>query len=198
MDCTQNLRIQQGKTFTRVIRWETDPLQYAAITAIDQAAPVEITAPGHGIPDGWPVAVVSVKGMTEINAKNLPPRSDEWHRAYVVGPDTIHFADVNAADYHAYVSGGYLMSYTPVDLVGFTARMKIKDRIGGTVLASFESPTDITIDTANYTITLVIAADATAAYTWLDGVYDLEMVSPAGVVTAILSGEVSVRPEVTT
>ena len=41
-------------------------------------------------------------------------------------------------------------------------------------------------------------ATDTDDFTWKTGVYDLEMVSAAGAVTAILTGKVSVTREVTT
>lgn len=56
----------------------------------------------------------------------------------------------------------------------------------------------ITLDTTRKTITLTISAADTAAMAWKKGVYDLEMVSPTGVVTALLTGNVAVTKEVTT
>ena len=45
---------------------------------------------------------------------------------------------------------------------------------------------------------LTIKQGSTAAFTWTKGVYDLEMVSAAGVVTDLLYGKVAVEQEVTT
>ena len=206
MAVQKDLAIQQGKTFALVLRWETEPVIYKPITAISQTAPVRLTVPGQGAPDGWRTAVVSVKGMTEINAKNDPPRGDDYHPVTVLDADTVEINEINASDFHAYVSGGYLRYNTPVDLTGYTGRMKIKDKVGGTVLLSTEaidSPLDvidIALDTTAKTITLTIAASATDDITWNRGVYDLEMVSSDAepVVTAILTGKVSVTREVTT
>ncbi len=270
---TKDLEVTQGSTFQRDIRWGAPPYVYSPITAITQAAPPVITAPAHGAKDGWPVAVVSVKGMTQINASN-PPKSIEYVRATVTDANTIKLNTVNAAGYGAYTSGGYVQYLTPVDLTGFTARMQIKDKIGGVVLANsasvapagslvfdntavgthtvtgtgtafssehvgrvitldsgksatitaVASATSITVTTtailsttsfatstwvlaANITITLdtvlcvisvVISAVATAAFTWTKGVYDLEAVSGTGVVTALMSGKITVSKEVTT
>lgn len=251
---TQDFVITQGKTFSQVLRWEAPPILYKPITAISKVAPVSITSATHGIPNGWRVAVVSVLGMTEINAKNTPPRATDYHQVIVVDPNTITLNDINASGYSTYTSGGYLQLNTPVVLVGFTARMTIKDRIaapnllvcttGGTTgltlptvagadgtavwsIAPAGSSRSITwtpstvvtigaiidthellrldttnarivIDTVNYTITLTVDAATTAAISWATGVYDLEMVSAANVVTGLLSGSVSVIQEVTT
>ena len=206
MAATKDLVIQQGRTFTLVLRWETTPIVYKAITAITQTAPVHMTVPGYGCPDGWRAAVTGVKGMTEINAESNNVNDRDFHAVTVVDADTLEFNDVDASGYKAYISGGYLQYNTPVDLTGYTGRMKIKDKVGGTVLLSTEaidSPLDvidIALDTTAKTITLTIAASATDDISWSRGVYDLEMVSSDAepVVTAILTGKVSVMREVTT
>lgn len=189
--------IRQGETFQRVVRWEIPPFVYKPIQSISQAAPVQIVSAAHGLVNGWRVAVVSVKGMTEINAKNDPLRSTDFNKATVINANTVELNKVNAADFSEYESGGYLKYYTPAPLAGFTARMTIKDRVGGTVLVALVSPTNIVIDDAAKTITVTIAATATAAFATGRYVYDLEMVNGA-VVTTILSGEIEVTPEVTT
>lgn len=208
-----NLTLIKGKTFSRVIRWATTPYLYKAITAITQAAPVVITSTAHSIPTGWPVTVVSVKGMTQINS--IVPADPKLfhtisHNATAASVDTISINDINSSDFSAYTSGGYIQCLTPVDMASFTARMSIKDRIGGTELFRLDTTTDvavapythdqprIAIDNANKTITLTIHAEDTAAMTFTKGVYDLELISSGGVVDLLLSGNIFVTGEVTT
>jgi len=198
-----DLVIEQGKTFSRVIRWESSVRAWKAITAIGNVAPMLVTAVGHGMPDGWRAAITDVVGMIDANAGHNPPWDSELKPATYVGVDQVSFDDVSAAGFDAYVSGGYLFYYVPVSLATMTARMKIKDQIGGTVLVSLVTPavsgSGFTIDDTNKTITLSISATDTAAFTWTEGVYDLEMVdSSDGSVVAILSGSVTVTDEVTT
>lgn len=199
MAASKNFVVEQGKTFSQVLRWETTPYVYKAISAITNAAPCRVTSSLHGIPEGWRCAVVSVKGMTDINAANTPPKDKDYHAVHVVDANTVEFNDINSSDFKVYTSGGYLQFYTPVDLSGFTARMAVKDKVGGTVLVTLTTENGgITLDTVNKKITLTISATDTAAFSWKTGVYDLEMVSPAGVVTALVSGKVTVTQEVTT
>ena len=200
MAANKDFVIEQGRTFQHVLRWEAPPYIYKPITAITANAPARITSAAHGIPDGWRVAVVSVKGMTQINAANNPPKAADFKRATVVDANTIELNDVNSADYKAYTSGGFIQLLTPVDMTGFTARMSIKDKIGGAVLLSLTTANSgIAIDNASKTISLYISAtDTEAITTWTKGVYDLELVSSGGVVTALLAGKVSVVKEVTT
>lgn len=204
MSCqSKNLDILQGKTFTLIVRWETLPLIYKAITAITAASPVSITAAGHGLPDGWRTAVVSAGGMRQINAKHWPLGDADFHQASVTNANTITLNDTNSADYTAYTSGGSLVYYTPVDLASFTARMQIRatqastDIILSLTTSGVAPLTGITLDNTAKTITLLISATDTAALTALAGVYDLELVSPTGVVTQLLAGNVTITDEVT-
>ena len=205
MAVSKDLTIQQGKTFALVLRWETEPVVRKAISGIsfDGGSP-RITAAGHGVPDGWRCTLYGVKGPKQLNAENNPPRSDDYHAATVLDADTIELNEINPYDergneWPAYVSGGYLQYNTPADLAGYTARMAIKDKIGGTVLHSMTTENDgIALDNTKKTITLTVAATETDDFVWTRGVYDLEMVSPTGVVTALISGRVSISKEVTT
>jgi hypothetical protein len=191
-----DITIAMGKTLVKTLRWEAPPIIYRPITGITQSAPVTITCPTHGVPTGWRVAVVSVKGMTDINAENTPPKAKDYHKASAVDGDTLTINDINSSGYKAYTTGGYVQYNTPVDMTGFTARMQIKDRVGGTVLLDV-SPY-IALDNSEKKITITIPAAITEAITFTKGVYDLEMASPAGVVTELLSGSVVVTKEVTT
>lgn len=197
-----NLTIVQGKTFKQLVRWETEPVIYKPITAITQAAPVSITATAHGLPDGWRAAIQSVKGMTQINASVAAPKAPkdkDYHKVTVVDANTLTLNDVNSLSFSAYTSSGTLIYNTPQPLTGYTARMSIKDKVGGTELVSLTTANSgIVIDTAAYTILLTLTATATAAFDWTSGVYDLEMVSNTGEVELLLFGNVSVTKEVTT
>ena len=196
--------VRAGATFSHILRWETLPVVYKAITGIAQTAPVRITCPAHEVTDGWRVAIVSVKGMTQINAQSPTPRTGDYRPANVLDSNTIELNAVNAANFSAYTSGGYVQYNTPVDLSLCTARMKIKDAIDGTLLASTESADaplntiTISLDNVYKTITITIPAATTAGFSWLTGVYDIEIQAPSGVVTALLAGTISVTPEITT
>lgn len=191
--------IQKGSTFSRIIRWETAPYTYSAITAVTKAGPVAITAAAHGLRDGWRAAVSSVGGMRQLNAKAFPPRGTDFHRATRVDANTVTLNDVDSTVYTTYTSGGYLVAYTPQSLAGYTARMQVRATVAatGTPLVSLVSPTDIALDDTEHTITITISATATAAYTFASGVYSLEMVSGAGVVTQLQAGAVTITDEVT-
>lgn len=196
----QNLAIVQGSTFSQTLRWETLPFLFATISAISNTAPVRITTTGaHNILDGWRVAVVDAEGLTELNAASNPPKATDFRQATLVDTTHIEFNPISAAGFEAYTSDGYLQWYTPHDLTGYTARMAIKNKVGGTVLLSLTTENGgIELDDSAKTITLNISATDTAALTWTTGTYDLEMVSSTGVVTPLMYGSVSVTKEITT
>ena len=199
MATTKDIRVRQGKTFSMVVRWEVPPIVYKPITAVLQSAPVRITAANHDLPDGWRVAVTSIKGMIELNSDPARISTRDYHPATVLDTSTIELNDINAAGFKPYVSGGYVQYNTPVDLTGFTARMSVRAYKGGPVelLSLTTENGGIAIDPAAYSITLNISATDTETFAWKGEVYDLEVVQGA-VVTALLAGKVTVSKEVTT
>ena len=194
------ISIKKGKTFSRVYHPASLPHVFKAITSISQTAPVVIGAPGHGLVDGQYAAVVSVKGMTQINASVSPPALSNYHKVTVIDPNTISINDINAAEFRAYTSGGYLQYFTPLDMAGCSARRTIKDEVGGTVLLELTTGNGaLTIDDVNHTITETISAAVTEAITWDCGVSDMELETAAGVVFELVAMEqVEIVDEVTT
>ena len=205
MATNKDLTILQGKTFSLVLRWETSPVVHKAISAISLAngAP-RLTVTAHGLTSGWRSAVQRVLGMTPINAKSSPPKDKDYHQVTVIDPNTIELNDVSPVDengdeWPAYISGGFILYNTPASLASFTARMSIKDKVGGTLLHSLTTENGgIALDDVNKTITLTIQPADTEAFTWKKGVYDLEMVSGTGVVTLTMYGQIAISKEVTT
>ena len=201
----KDFEILIGSTWGYVIRWGTTPIVRKPITNIDLSlgAP-RLSVSSHGLFDGWGVAVYGVKSPRQINAVNNPPEGSDYHSATVIDTGTIELNDVtpvdeNGQEWPAYTSGGFIQYDTPVDLTGYTARMSIKDKIGGAVLHSLTTENGgIVIDPAAKTIFLSIPAATTEDFTWSRGVYDLEMVSSAGKVTRIISGRIALSREVTT
>ena len=180
-----------GETFRPVIRWATPELVSTAISAISQTAPVVVTAVGHGTPAGWPVAVVSARGMLQINAPRFPPRAGDWHAATVMTADTVKLNDVNSADFSAYTSGGFLVRQKPVSLTGVTVRLVIRDApLNGAILATLTEVVGITVDQTAFTISPRLE---TAALSWTVGYYDLEVTDPSTTITQVLTGTITIQ-----
>lgn len=193
-----DLTIYQGKTFSVVLRWATEPYIYRPITGIARSAPVRLTVPAHGMPDGWRFAVTAVNRLTQLNARKAPPDPKDYHEATVVDADTVEINNISSLTMPEYQDGGVIQYLTPVDMTGMSARMKIADKVGGTTLLSLHTDTgEITLDAAAYTVTLRLAPAVTEELAWVRGVYDLEIFN-ASDVFLLCYGAVAVAKEVTT
>lgn len=87
----------------------------------------------------------------------------------------------------------------PIDLTDWTARMQIRRSFGSTT-ALLELTTEnggIALGGSAGTITVVITDAQSALLTPATLKYDLEMISPSGVVERLLQGAITNRPEVT-
>ena len=87
---------------------------------------------------------------------------------------------------------------TLMDLTGYTARMQIRnlpaDDVGSSVLAT----ATVTVDIPTSIVTARINADITQAFTWSQGVYDLEIDGGApDKVYCIARGRAGLSKEVT-
>ena len=174
------LKITKGSTFRDVLRWGSGETVFKRGT-LAASAPITVTCTGHGLVDGWPIQVEEHPNIS----------ATKYHLVSVVNSGTFILPKLNGTSYK---SGIYTLRWAaPVDLTGYTARMQIKDKVGGTVICT---PT-ITLNNTAKTITREISAATTAALTAKRGVYDLEMVN-GDYVVKIDSGTVVIADEVTT
>lgn len=82
----------------------------------------------------------------------------------------------------------------PLDVTGWSVR--------GQIRLTHDSPTTVYDLGPHLTVTgtaveLVIPAEASSAWVWRWGVYDVEIVDPGGSPTRLIQGSVGVSPEVT-
>ncbi|HEY9704128.1 MAG TPA: hypothetical protein V6C58_16880 [Allocoleopsis sp.] len=186
-----NFKVYQGSTFNEVLRWESSTKVYKPISGISQSAPVVIQVAGHGIPVGWRAKVTNVSGMKEINMADYAVVSE-------VTNDSITFNNINALAYTAYTSGGVVEYNQPNSLAGMTARMQIREKQSSTSIIK-ELTTEnggISIDNTNKTITILISATDTAAFTFKTAVYSMELINGA-TVTPFIFGDLTLVTEIT-
>jgi hypothetical protein len=88
---------------------------------------------------------------------------------------------------------------TPVDLTGYTARMKVAEDYDSTPALSLTSSpaAGLTLGGTAGTIRIVITDEQTATLAIESGKYDLELEAADGTVRRLLRGNVSVLQEVT-
>ena len=86
----------------------------------------------------------------------------------------------------------------PVNLTDYTARMQVRQRyVSTSTVLSLTSASGITLGGSSGTIVVTASATTMAGISSGEYVYDLEMVASNGVVTRLVQGTFTVRPEVT-
>ena len=191
-----NYKIYQGTTFRETLRWESQTKGYANISAITKAAPCVITTQSnHTIPVNWRVRVVGVSGMKEVNVTG----EDDYYIATNTTSNTVTLNQVNSSNYTAYTSGGVIEYNLPIPLVGYTAQMQIRETLDSTstIIELTNTNGGIIIDTNDSTISIFITAAQTRAFTFPTAVYSLELTDSSGVVTTLVTGNLTLVQEVT-
>ena len=192
-----NFKVYQGSTFQEVLRWESATKTYATISGISKAAPCVITV-NNGQPTppvNWRVRVTGVIGMKEINQLS----DSDYYLTSAISSNNITINTINSAAYTTYTSGGIVEWNTPVPLAGYTAKMQIRESIDSStvILELTTANSGIVIDTTNYTIGINMTSTQTAAFTFINAVYSLELTNVGGAVQTFVNGNLSLVPEVT-
>lgn len=187
-----NLKVYQGSTHKEVLRWESGEKVYIPITLINNSAPIQITAPNHKLTNGWRVKITNVSGMTDIN------NTSTYYPVSVIDSDNIEINSINAIGFKTYTSGGVLEYNNPMNLTGYSARMQIRSKVSddAVILELTSANNEIIIDDINNTITMVLSATQTAAFTFQTAVYSMELVNGVEVIP-FLTGSISLVQEVT-
>lgn len=189
----QDFCVAAGETFRPTIRWALDTLVSVPITGITQAAPAVVTAPNHGMPDGWPCAVVAAQGMIQIDSPRYPPQGSDWVKGTVVDVDTVQLNQVSSANYSAYVSGGFLVYQQPANLAGVSAKMTIwdtPDENDTPLVVLLSSSGGVLIDPVAMTLSPVLQ---TAALTWGLGYFRFDVTDQNGAVTQLMTGTLTIE-----
>lgn len=196
------LTVRRGASAQIPIRIETPGKVFVPITAMLRTAPIQITAPGHGLLNGWRAGVMNAGGMTELNS---PWDHIDYARMYqveVLGNDSITFPEVNACGFHTYTSGGQLVYYQPLDLADFSsARMDVKRSVGGSLVATYGTADGtLQLNQADQVLWFLLDPEDTMALPVAGLVFDIELVKSSGAVVAVCAATstLTVLPEVTT
>lgn len=190
-----NYKVYQGSTFQEIYRWESGTKIYTPITSITKTAPCEIiTTTASNVPVGWRFRVTGAGGMKEINTND-----SAYYISTEVNGTSIKINSVNSTQFTTYTSGGILEYNQPVSLIGYQARMQIRETVESSTIL-YEATTQggqIVLDNTQKTITLTIPASATQNFTFETAVYSVELFNGPGQVVPFLTGNLVLVPEVT-
>ena len=197
------ITIYRGETFEFGIMYAEDEFvsPYPEITGMPQVAPVRLTVPNHGVPDGWPVRVACVKSPAEVNTSE----EDNWVYPKVIDADTLELNDVNAHCWRPFSGTGVLIVNKPADITGWRCRAQVRTKPGGDLLHTWDSdpaqnPDSLVIvDVALSQFVLTMTAEQSEALAWSKGFYEAEVIAPGGQVYKLTAiSPIEVTREVTT
>lgn len=180
--------IARGATYRDTRRFMQPRREYRTISAIAPAAPLLITAPGHGLVGDWLAWVGGATGFPNLNRE---PGRQAAHRVEVIDINTLEINALSGVGLSP--AGGQLIYQPPVDLTGATARLEIREREeGGAVLLALSSGDGISPGAPGTLVVEISAAD-TEAFTWTSAWYDLDITFPDGTVSRFFRGQVTVE-----
>jgi hypothetical protein len=196
-----SIELRRGASANIPIRIETGTLAFKSITGMSNTAPLRVTCVGHGLPEGWRVAFMNTP-WDEINTAWDSMNDSALRAITVVTADTFDVVGLNSAGFTTYTSGGQIAYYPSLDLSQFSsARMDIKTKVGGTLLGSYTTANGLLqLDTVNKVVRFIPTVADTLLLKAGSWVFDMELVTAGGDVTAACSPDstVTVLPEVTT
>jgi hypothetical protein len=150
------ITLSDDESLALALQWATEELVYREITDIQYIAPLRITAPAHGVPDGWSVRLDFGGCMGDtLRGKSFP--------ATLIDPDTLEINAVNGAalPHHwgeAHHSKRYLVYNRPVDLTGVAVTGRLRERTDGRPLLTLSSG-QLSVDVAAHSIRVNVSPD---------------------------------------
>lgn len=184
MTTGHDIVIQRGATFRKPFLFQLPELLFRRATEFRRTSPIEIVSVAHGIPDQWPFWLEDVKGDTSLQrARPATPLLSKTLDADTVAlPSTDGFGSMAAS--------GTLVYRPPVDLTGATAVISfwLPD---GTKAVEYTGADGLAIDPLGR-VTLEITSAQTAAFTWDNATYELDLTFPDATVLRYDMGNVMV------
>lgn len=190
-----HLYIEQGIDFNHTFQWLNGGLFMAPIELIEEGYPTVVTVTGHGLPTlaDHPVIISGVEGIQRLN-------SEDTEIPYATRLSDDKFSLPISSVGKEWVPGtGELTYHKPTDITNFTARCVIRRNW-------YESTPIHEMTTANGGIILIpsiggiqlyIPKATTAAFSFRNAVYDVDLIDAAGTTEyRVFKGPVSLEREV--
>lgn len=189
-----HLYIEQGVNFSHTFQWLNAGMFMAPIELIEEGYPTVITVTAHGLNNvsAHPVIISGVQGIENFN-------SSDTEMPFATYIDANTFSVPLSSVGQTWEPGtGELTYHKPTDLTGWTGRCVIRK--------NWWSDTAIhEISTALGTMTLIpeiggiqldIAKTVTAAFTFRNAVYDVDLSDPSGNEYRVFKGPITLEREV--
>jgi hypothetical protein len=192
-----DITIRQGSQYVGSVNWYGGGKVIQEIEGLTPGCPTSILITAHGLPSAsaTPIYVSGVKGARSANTGDT---CEDMVEATQVDAD--NFTIEAHTRNQVYRTGtGCITWYLPKNLVGWSARMHIREKIDDTdFLVELTSANgDIVISTPDARTVFTIATAVTTLLDFTQAVYDLELVNPSDEATRIVEGKVFLEREVT-
>ncbi|YCH23167.1 hypothetical protein M1D96_06585 [Pseudomonas sp. D1-3] len=180
-----DLPVTKGATLRKPLLLMQPAYTYRPITAIEQSAPLRLTVPAHGLTGDWPTWVEG----SSWSALNRDKGREAFRIAKRVDADTLEYNDLNGLGQRA--QGGTLVYQLPVDLAGCSAVLLISPEVGQQI--------ELTTENGGLAIAglgrllLEMTAAQSAAITWTEARYNLDITFSDGSVQRWIQGKVTVN-----
>lgn len=187
--------IFQGADWQPVLQWLSEDMLHKAISGVQIGLPTVLTVTAHGftLNARMPVWITNVQGPRALNTDGYKCVEPRW--ATVMDANTLA-VDFDSGALLTYKSGGVLTTRPPMDLTGWTAKHEIRSSIDSTdVLNSLTTENGGITLGADGSITLHMTAAQSTALGAINGVYNLELIDPTGIVWRFAEGAVCVSPD---
>jgi len=192
-----NLTMEQGAYWTNTFNWYGGGKQMAPIEEVLEGYPTILTVTAHGLPtvSDTPVIVSGVEGVAQLNSTDtgieLATRLDA---------NTFSMPISTVGEIATPGKLGEITWYAPSIITGYTARCTIRKNWHSTTsIAELTTANGgCVVVEADASVQLIVTAAATAAFTFVDAVYDVELVPPGGDIVRLLQGSIHLSREITT
>jgi len=191
-----NLTMEQGAYFTQTWNWYGGGKQMAPIEDITIGYPTVLKVTGHGLPtvSDTPVIVSGVDGIDDLNSRNTG-----IELAARIDANTFSLPVSSVA--HIWTPGtGEITWYAPATITGYTARCTIRKNwhTSTPIVVLTSAGGGCVVTEADASVQIIVSAAATTAFDFVDAVYDIEMVPPAGDIVRLVMGNIHLSREMTT
>lgn len=142
-----SLTVARGCQSQLVLQPTLSERGYRPVSAVSLTAPVRLTVPDHGLPNGWTVK--------PIGTGNSPLLRLGEKLVTVIDGDTLEINDTHALDWPEYTGGVQLAYLKPLPLHGYTARFEVRASASSpSPILVLESPDHIAVEDGAVRLTL--------------------------------------------
>jgi hypothetical protein len=187
--------IEQGATFIHTFHWYGGGKYMSPIEHIEVGYPTKITVTDHllNAESPTPVIISGVVGCPDLNSEDTGIEP-----AFRIDDNTFEMPVSTVAD--DWKEGtGEITYFMPTDRTGYTGRMQIRKNWHTEEIIHECNTTNggMLLNPIDGSIQLTIPAAVTATMKFVNGVYDVDLVDPAGLVWRVFKGTVKFHKEIT-